>query len=75
MVKKDSALIGLVPDYYQLGRLAASKAQRILRGEQPSAIPSSTLDHFNIIVNMNTARQIGINIPTSILVMADTTIR
>ncbi|MFV0439230.1 MAG: ABC transporter substrate-binding protein [Desulfopila sp.] len=75
IVEKDAALIGLVPDYYQLGRLAARKAQRILEGERPSAIPSSTLDHFHIIVNMKTAKQIGINIPTSILVMADQTIR
>lgn len=75
MVKNDSALIGLVPDYYQLGHLAASKAHLILQGKHPSEIPSSTLDHFNIIVNMNTARQIGIDIPTSILIMADTIIR
>lgn len=75
MVAKDSALIGLVPDYYQLGKLAARKAQSILQGQKPSAIPTSTLDHFNITVNMNTARQLGINIPTSILVMADTIIR
>lgn len=75
MVEKESALIGLVPDYYQLGRLAARKADLILQGKHPSEIPSSTLDHFNIIVNMNTARQIGINIPTSILIIADTIIR
>jgi len=75
MVAKDSALIGLVPDYYQLGRLAARKAQLILQGKQPSEIPAATLDHFNITVNMNTARLIGVNIPTSILVMADTIIR
>jgi len=75
MVEKDSALIGLVPAYYQLGRLAARKAQLILQGKQPSEIPTDTLDHFNITINMNTARQIGVNIPTSILVMADTIIR
>jgi len=75
MVAKDSALIGLVPDYYELGRLAARKAQLILEGNHPSGIPSSTLDHFNITINMNTAEEIGINIPTSILVMADTIIR
>lgn len=67
MVEKDSALIGLVPAYYQLGRLAARKAQLILQGKQPSEIPTDTLDHFNITINMNTARQIGVNIPTSIL--------
>jgi putative ABC transport system substrate-binding protein len=75
MVVKDSALMGLVPDYYQLGRLAAAKANLIIQGKHPSQIPTSTLDHFNIILNMNTAKQIGINIPTSILIMADRIIR
>ncbi|MFH1154882.1 MAG: ABC transporter substrate-binding protein [Pseudomonadota bacterium] len=75
MVVHDSALLGLVPDYYQLGRLAAAKADLVLKGTAPSSIPTSTLDHFKITVNMNTARQIGINIPTSILVMADRIIR
>ena len=74
-VEKDAALIGLVPDYYELGRLAANKAHLILQGQDPSDIPSSPLDHFNIIVNMTTAREIGIDIPTSILIMADTIIR
>lgn len=75
MVEKDSALIGLVPDYYQLGLLAAEKAHLIFQGENPSQIPTSTLGHFNITVNMNTAKQAGINIPTSILVIADKIIR
>ena len=75
MVIKDFALMGLVPDYYQLGRLAAAKASLIFQGKDPSEIPSSTLNHFNITVNMNTAKKIGINIPTSILIMADRIIR
>lgn len=75
MVVKDSTLIGLTPDYYQLGRLAATKANLIFQGKHPSQIPTSTLDYYNITVNMNTAKQIGINIPTSILAMADRIIR
>ena len=75
MVVNESALIGLVPDYYQLGRLAAIKANLVFQGKHPSQIPTSTLDHFDIILNMNTAKQIGINIPTSILIMADRIIR
>lgn len=75
VVVKDAGLIGLVPDYYLLGRLASEKAHHIFLGKKPSLVPTSTLDHFNITVNMNTAQKVGINIPTSILVMADTIVR
>ena len=75
MVINDGALIGLVPDYYRLGRLAAQKAHKALTGHHPSDIPTATSDHFNITVNLNTAKQIGIHIPTAILVMADKIIR
>ena len=75
MVIKDGALIGLVPDYYRLGRLAAQKAHMVLTGYSPSDIPTATSDHFNITVNLNTAKRIGIHIPTAILVMADKIIR
>ncbi|SDP15368.1 ABC transporter substrate-binding protein [Desulforhopalus singaporensis] len=75
MVIQDGALMGLVPEYYQLGRLAAVKADAIFSSNAPDTIPTSTLDYFKITVNMNTARMIGINIPTSILVMADKIMR
>lgn len=75
MVVNDCALLGLVPDYYQLGRLAALKASLIFQGNQPSEIETSILDHFKITVNMHTSKKIGINIPTSILIIADKIIR
>jgi putative ABC transport system substrate-binding protein len=75
MVEKDQALLGLVPNYYQLGRLAAKKAIQILQGVLPSHIPSSTLDYFQIHVNMVTAQKIGVHIPTSILVISDKIVR
>lgn len=75
MVINDGALIGLVPDYYRLGRMAARKANKILTGHPPSEVPSATSDHFNITVNLKTAKEIGVHIPTAILVMADKIIR
>ena len=71
MVPEDGVLIGFVPKYYELGRITAQKAIRILNGENPWDIPSSVLDYSNISVNMKTARQIQIQIPLSILVMAN----
>ncbi|WP_153307441.1 ABC transporter substrate-binding protein [Desulfospira joergensenii] len=75
MVLTDSSMMGLVPDYYRLGRLAARKAHAVFRGNHPSTIPAVTSDHFNITVNLKTAQNIGIHIPTAVLVMADKIIR
>ena len=75
MVEKEGALLGLVPSYYKLGRLSAQKAILILKSVQPSEIPTETLDHFKISVNMNTARKIQIEIPISILIIADKIVR
>jgi putative ABC transport system substrate-binding protein len=75
MVRDHGLLLGLQPSYYQLGMLAAQKAHRILEGESPGQIPSSCLDYYQMTVNMQTARKIGVQIPISILVMANTIIR
>ncbi|RLC29242.1 MAG: hypothetical protein DRH32_07690 [Deltaproteobacteria bacterium] len=75
MVPEDGVLLGFVPKYYELGRMAARKAILILNGKNPSDIPSSVLDYYNISVNMKTARKINIQIPMSILVMANQIVR
>jgi putative tryptophan/tyrosine transport system substrate-binding protein len=75
MVFHHGLLLGLQPSYYQLGALAAEKAQRILDGASVSDIPTSRLDYFQMSVNMKTARKINVQIPMSILVMANKIIR
>ncbi|MEA3434940.1 MAG: ABC transporter substrate-binding protein [Thermodesulfobacteriota bacterium] len=75
MVPDDGALLGLVPNYYELGRLAAKKALKIFQGKKPAEIPSSALDYFNMSVNMKTAQKINVQIPMSILVMANKIVR
>ena len=75
MVPEDGTLLGLVPNYYELGRLAALKAIQIFQGKRPAEIPSSALDHFNMSVNMKTAQKIDVQIPMSILVMANKIVR
>jgi len=75
MVPDDGALLGLVPNYYELGRIAAAKALKIFQGKKPAEIPSSALEHFNMSVNMKTAQKINVQIPMSILVMANKIVR
>jgi len=75
MVPEDGVLMGFVPKYYELGQIAAGKAILILNGKKPSDIPSSVLDYAHISVNMRTAKKINIQIPLSVLVMANQIIR
>ncbi len=75
MVLDDDALMGLVPDYYDLGTLAALKAIKIFNGEKPKNIPCSTLNYFRILINMKTAEKIGVQIPTSLLIISDVIVR
>ncbi|MEJ2661420.1 MAG: ABC transporter substrate-binding protein, partial [Desulfobacteraceae bacterium] len=75
LVTQHGLLLGLQPSYYQLGRLTADKARRILKGAAATDIPSSRLEYFQMTVNMQTARKIDIQIPISILVMANKIIR
>ncbi len=74
-VLEDGVLMGFVPKYYELGKIAAKKTVLILHGQNPCDIPSSVIDHYDISVNMKTAKKIDIQIPMSILVIANQIIR
>jgi putative ABC transport system substrate-binding protein len=67
MVRDNKAFLGLGPDYFELGKLAADKAFAILDGQKPDHVPSSTLDRLHMTVNLTTAREIGINVPVQLL--------
>ncbi len=74
-VTQRGALLGLVPDNYQIGRLAANSALAILAGTPPASLPSLSLDFFMVVLNMRTARTLGVQVPLSLLVIADTIVR
>lgn len=67
MVTENAAFVGLGPDYFQLGTLAAEKALAILNGKKPSELPSCPLDRLHMTVNLSTAKQIGVTIPIQLL--------
>ena len=75
LVSNKGALLGLVPDKYRIGRLAALNAQQALAGVPPDQIPSRDLDFFMVVLNMHTARQLRVQVPFSLLVIADSIIR
>lgn len=68
---EDGGLFGYSASLSGLFRQAASHAARILKGANPAELPIEQASKFELVVNMKTARALGIRIPQSILLRAD----
>jgi putative ABC transport system substrate-binding protein len=59
------------PNFSDQYRRAAELVDKILRGVRPGDIPVEQPTKFELVVNLTTAKAIGLNIPASFLVRAD----
>ena len=64
-------LISYGTDVYDLYRRAASYVDRVLKGEKPSDLPVQAPIKFETVINMKTAKTLGLTIPPSLIVRAD----
>jgi ABC-type uncharacterized transport system substrate-binding protein len=68
---RDSGLLSYGPDQVDLFRRAATYVDRILRGEKPGDLPVQLPTKFEMIVNLKTAKALGLSVPPSIVLRAD----
>jgi putative tryptophan/tyrosine transport system substrate-binding protein len=68
---KDGGLLSYGPDRVDTFRRAASYVDRILRGEKPGDLPVQRPTKFEMVVNLKTAKTLGLTVPQSILLSAD----
>jgi putative tryptophan/tyrosine transport system substrate-binding protein len=60
---------------HEVGRLSAKYVQRVLVGVQPKDLPVQGVDKIELVINLKTAKQIGLTIPPNVLARADRVIK
>jgi putative ABC transport system substrate-binding protein len=68
---RDGALIAYGPDYIHMNRRAPFYVDRILKGTKPADLPVELPTKIDLLVNLTTAKTLGVEVPLSLLIRAD----
>jgi len=64
-------LISYGPDFVDQFRLAAGYVDRILRGEKPADLPVQAPTKYEMVINLKTAKALGLNVSNTVIGLAD----
>jgi len=67
----DGGLVAYAVDTRTLFHRAASYVDRILKGAKPSELPVEQPTHFELSINLQTAKALGLDIPATLIARAD----
>jgi putative tryptophan/tyrosine transport system substrate-binding protein len=62
-------------NFHETGRLSAKYVQKIMTGTPPGDLRVEIVDKFELVINLKTAKQIGLTIPPNVLARADKVIK
>jgi putative ABC transport system substrate-binding protein len=64
-------LISYGPDQHQMSRRAAEYVDKTLKGASPASLPVEQPTKFELVINLKTAKGLGLEIPANLLSFAD----
>ncbi len=67
----EGALLSYGPDTVDIVRRSASYVDRILKGEKPAELPVQAPTKYELVVNLKTAKALGLTVPNTLLATAD----